>query len=189
MALKKPRKNLGEPHPQERNFLDKKPKAKLKFLQSHPPLQFPSAILPILPRPILSRPLLCVPLSSLPLTLPPTPTTLRHHDPHDAPRPVDRLLAHRTRHRRRRQPLLAPHAHRQVVARHVQHAALLVHAHDAEVAVVGGVELGLVGLVGGFLEVFLELLLDLEEGWLAGARGAGGRWGSCLLYTSPSPRD
>ena len=88
---------------------------------------------------------------------------LRHHDPHDAPRPVDWLLAHRTRHRRCRQPLLAPHAHRQVVARQVQHAALLVHAHDAEVAVVGGVEFGLVGLVGGFLEVFSELLLDLEE--------------------------
>ena len=53
-----------------------------------------------------------------------------------------------------------------MVARHVQHAALLVHAHDAEVAVVGGVELGLLGLVGGFLEVFGELLLDLEEGGL-----------------------
>ena len=32
--------------------------------------------------------------------------------------------------------------------------------------VVGGVELGLMGLVGGFLEVFGELLLDLEEGGL-----------------------
>ena len=52
-------------------------------------------------------------------------------------------------------------AHRQVVARHVQHAALLVHAHDAEVAVVGGVDAGLLGLVGGFFEVFGELLLDL----------------------------
>ena len=69
-----------------------------------------------------------------------------------------------------------------MVARHVQHAALLVHAHDAEVAVVGGVDAGLVGLVGGFLEVFGELLLDLEEGGLlvdevleeGGSRGGRG---------------
>ena len=33
-------------------------------------------------------------------------------------------------------------------------------------AVVGGVVAGLLGLVGGFLEVVLELLLDLEEGGL-----------------------
>ena len=76
---------------------------------------------------------------------------LRDDDTRDAPRPVDRFLAHRTVHRLRRQPLLAPHAHRQVVARHVQHAALLVHAHDAKVAVVGGVDAGLVSLLRGFL--------------------------------------
>ena len=62
-----------------------------------------------------------------------------------------------------------------------------VHAHDAEVAVVVGVFAGLLSFVGGFFEVVLELLLDLEEGGLlvdevleeGGSRG--GRGGGCLL--------
>ena len=74
-----------------------------------------------------------------------------------------------------------------MIARHVQHAALLVHAHDAEVAGVSGVVSGLLGLLCGLLEVFTELLLDLEEGGLLvdevleEGGGLGGRGGLLVI--------
>ena len=102
---------------------------------------------------------------------------LSDHHAHQTPLPVDLRVAHRARLRCRHDPRVALSAHRQVVARHVQAAALVVHAHHAEVLVCHGIiDGGLLLLRGG--EVVGELLLDLDEGGALGdellEEGGGG---------------
>ena len=78
------------------------------------------------------------------------------------------------------------HAHHQVVARHVQAAALVVHAHHAEVLVVVLQHIGVLLLVGRG-DVVGELLLDLDEGGALGDElvkegGRGGGGGLSLIH-------
>ena len=112
----------------------------------------------------------CWPLAMKRLRDPGKPFSLfsRHHQPHHALLPVDRLVAIRARQRRRLDVRVALHAHHQVVARHVQAAALVVHAHHAEVAVGIVVVVVVVVGVGGGEVVGELLLLDLDEGGALG---------------------
>ena len=80
------------------------------------------------------------------------------------------------------------HAHHQVVARHVQAAALVVHAHHAEVLVVVFQHIGVLLLVGCG-DVVGELLLDLDEGGALGdelvEKGGRGRRGGVRRGSYP----
>ena len=88
-----------------------------------------------------------------------------HCHVHHALLSIDRRVAHRAARlgRRHDDVRVALHAHHQVVARHVQAAALVVHAHHAEVAI--GIVIVVVDVAGGVGGVVVGelLLLDLDE--------------------------